>query len=213
MKTDELIDLLARGPVAADPRAAGRTWGMAAALGAVCATVLVLLALGLRPDLAQAAHAPMFWGKAGFVAALALLALPLGRRLGRPGARAGLLGWAPVLPVLALWALAFAALGSAAPQERAALVLGTTWAVCPVAIVVLSLPGFVLAMRAMARMAPTRLRAAGAVAGLLSGAIGATAYSLHCPEMAAPFLAVWYVGGVLAVAALGALLGPRVLRW
>ncbi|HPA91994.1 MAG TPA: NrsF family protein [Quisquiliibacterium sp.] len=36
---------------------------------------------------------------------------------------------------------------------------------------------------------------------------------MHCPEMAAPFLAVWYVGGVLAVAALGALLGPRVLRW
>lgn len=213
MKTDELIGLLARGPVAADPRAAGRAWGRAAALGAVCATVLVLLVLGVRPDLAQATHLPMFWGKAGFVAALALMALPLGRRLGRPGARAGLLGWAPALPVLALWVLALAVLGAAAPQERAALVLGSTWAVCPATIVLLSLPGFALAMRAMARMAPTRPRAAGAAVGLLAGAIGATAYSLHCPEMAAPFLAVWYVGGVLAVAALGALLGPRVLRW
>jgi hypothetical protein len=31
--------------------------------------------------------------------------------------------------------------------------------------------------------------------------------------MAAPFLATWYVLGILIPAILGALLGPRLLRW
>jgi hypothetical protein len=38
-------------------------------------------------------------------------------------------------------------------------------------------------------------------------------YAFHCPELAAPFLGVWYVLGMLIPAALGALIGPRVLHW
>ena len=44
-------------------------------------------------------------------------------------------------------------------------------------------------------------------------AIGALAYTLHCPELAAPFLAIWYVLGMLIPTAFGAWLGPRLLRW
>jgi hypothetical protein len=33
------------------------------------------------------------------------------------------------------------------------------------------------------------------------------------PELQAPFLAVWYVLGMAVPVAVGALLGPRVLRW
>ena len=54
---------------------------------------------------------------------------------------------------------------------------------------------------------------AGAAAGLLSGTGGALIYTLHCTEMAAPFLAIWYLLGILIPAAVGALLGPRLLRW
>ena len=43
--------------------------------------------------------------------------------------------------------------------------------------------------------------------------MGALVYTLHCPEMEAPFLAVWYLLGMLIPAAAGALLGPRLLRW
>ncbi|MFO1333443.1 MAG: NrsF family protein, partial [Rubrivivax sp.] len=56
-------------------------------------------------------------------------------------------------------------------------------------------------------------RAAGFAAGLLAGAIGALAYALACTEMAMSFVAAWYTLGILMVGALGALLGPRVLRW
>ena len=46
-----------------------------------------------------------------------------------------------------------------------------------------------------------------------AGAIAALVYALHCPEMEAPFIGVWYVAGMLIPAAAGALLGPFVLRW
>jgi len=47
----------------------------------------------------------------------------------------------------------------------------------------------------------------------LPGALGALVYTLHCPELEAPFLGVWYVLGMLIPAVLGAIVGPRVLRW
>jgi hypothetical protein len=62
-------------------------------------------------------------------------------------------------------------------------------------------------------MAPTRLRIAGAAAGFAAGAAGALVYTLHCPEMAAPFLGIWYVLGMLIPTAVGAALGPSLLRW
>lgn len=65
----------------------------------------------------------------------------------------------------------------------------------------------------MRARAPTRLRLAGAAAGLAAGAVGAPVYCLHCPELSAVFVGFWYLLGMLIPAALGALLGPRVLAW
>ena len=62
-------------------------------------------------------------------------------------------------------------------------------------------------------LAPTRLRCAGAGPGFAAGAIGALVYSLHCPELAAPFIGVWYLLGMPIPTAIGASLGPRLLRW
>jgi hypothetical protein len=47
----------------------------------------------------------------------------------------------------------------------------------------------------------------------MAGGAGAAVYALHCPELQAPFLAVWYVLGMAIPVAAGALLGPRLLRW
>ena len=54
----------------------------------------------------------------------------------------------------------------------------------------------VAALGALREMAPTRLRLAGAAAGALAGGAGAAVYALHCPELGAPFVAVWYVLGM-----------------
>jgi hypothetical protein len=49
--------------------------------------------------------------------------------------------------------------------------------------------------------------------GLTAGALGAAVYALHCDEMAAPFLATWYLLGMTIPALIGAGAGPRLLRW
>jgi hypothetical protein len=80
-------------------------------------------------------------------------------------------------------------------------------------VLALSLPALAAALWALRDLAPTRPRAAGAAAGLLAGSIGAIGYALHCPEAAIAFVAAWYTAGIALTGALGAALGPRVLRW
>jgi hypothetical protein len=43
--------------------------------------------------------------------------------------------------------------------------------------------------------------------------LAAVIYGLYCREWAAPFVLVWYTLGVGLSAALGALVGTRLLRW
>jgi hypothetical protein len=134
-------------------------------------------------------------------------------RLSLPGVRLGRLPQLLAAPVLAMWVLAAVALLGADPADREHMLFGKTWASCPILIALLSAPAFGAILWAMKGLAPTQLRLAGATGGLASGAIGATAYSLHCPEMTAPFIGSWYLLGMLIPTAAGALLGPRILRW
>ena len=78
---------------------------------------------------------------------------------------------------------------------------------------VLAAPVFLGVAWALRRLAPTRLAMAGAAAGLLAGAVGATVYGLYCEETAAAFVVTWYTLGIAVCATAGALLGPRLLRW
>jgi hypothetical protein len=212
LKTDELISLLASGSAAIAPQGARRLgpalgWGLAGSL------LLMALLLGVRTDLAIAMHLPMFWAKLLVPVAAATTAFHMVRRLAVPGRRAGA---APIIigALLALaWAGAAVALLSAPPELRSALVLGATWKVCTLNIFLLSLPLLAAALWAIADLAPTRPIQAGATAGLLAGAGAAAVYALHCPEMTAPFLGIWYVLGIAVPTAVGAVGGGRLLRW
>lgn len=213
MKTDDLVAMLAAGAGAAEPGATARRYASALGWGAFGATLLMAIVLGVRPDLAEAARLPMFWVKLVFPACLAAGALYAAARLSRPGVQLGRVPAALAAPVLAIWLLAALALATATAGEREALILGSTWNACPLLVALLSLPLLVAAMWAMKGLAPTRLATAGAAAGLLAGSVGALIYALHCPEMEAPFLATWYLLGMLIPTAAGALIGPRLLRW
>jgi hypothetical protein len=213
VNTDDLVRMLATGVAPADTGATARRYAAAILAGLGAAVLLMAALLGLNPDLARYVSLPMFWVKVGFPALVAVGGVVAAARLSRPGAPLSGLPTALIAPLVALWALAAVALVTAAPGQRTALILGKTWADCPFNIAMLSVPAFIAILWAMKGLAPTRLRLAGAGAGLLAGALGALAYALHCPELAAPFLGVWYVFGMLIPAALGALVGPRVLRW
>ena len=173
----------------------------------------MLALFGLRPDLLATMALPMFWGKLVFAAALAAAGVAVLRRMARPGMALGHAALWLALPPLVLWAMALWALSQVSAAERMPLILGSTWRTCPFNIAALSVPAFVAGFWALKGAAPTRLVWTGAGAGLLAGALGALVYALHCPEMATPFLAVWYVAGMAIPTALGAVLGPRLLRW
>ena len=213
MKTNELIHLLAADAAPVARHRIEQRFALATLAGLVGAGMALMAWFGLRPDLAQAAALPMFWGKLMFAASLAVAGLALLRRMARPGATLGLAAWWLAVPPLVVWAMAAVTLWQAAPAERLPLLLGSTWRTCPFNIAALSAPALAACLWALKGAAPTRLAWAGAGAGLLAGTLGTLVYALHCPEMAAPFLALWYLAGMAIPTTLGAVLGPRLLRW
>lgn len=213
MKTDELITLLASDAAAVSPRVWRQRYALALGVGVLGASLLMLQMLGVRPDINEAVALPMFWVKLGFPALLAAITLLAVVRLSRPGMVLGRLGMALAAPVIAVWVLAVFSLLSASPEDRGMLVWGETWWACLLNVPALSVPAFVGLLWVMKTLAPVRPQLAGAASGLLAGALDAAVYALHCPELAPPFIAVWYVLGMLIPAALGAVIGARLLRW
>jgi hypothetical protein len=213
MRTDQLIDSLVEAATPVRRDIVSRRLAAAAVVGMLCATVSMLLFLGPRPDITAAVSRAAFWAKLAYPAAIALGSSWLLVRLGRPGASTARASVLAALPVAAIWLLGLATLADAAPGDRLALLQGGSWHSCALNIAALAVPALVANFWAVVAMAPTRLAWAGAAAGALAGALGAAAYAWHCTEMAAPFLAVWYTLGMAIPAVVGALTGPRFLRW
>lgn len=151
--------------------------------------------------------------KWGYTASLSAAAICVTSRLARPdsGRLRGL--WSLAVPVLVLAAIAILDLARAPREDWLAMWLGTTWRVCTRLVLALSAPIFVGLLWSFRRLAPTQLRAAGGAADLAAGAFAATIYCLHCPEVSAIFVLTWYSLCILLAASIGALIGPRLLRW
>jgi hypothetical protein len=211
VNTNELIDSLARGAGPAPRFAASRRLGWAACIGFLASVLLCLALFSPIPREMLATPAP--WIKLAYTGALGVAAWWLVARLGRPVARlarpAGAV--ALVLAVMAVVGL-IAWLGSPV-SERLAMLVGHAPLSCPTRIFSLSVPVLLVVLWSLRGLAPTRLRAAGLAAGLLAGALAALGYALVCREQSASFVAVWYSVGIGLTAMLGAVLGPRTLRW
>ncbi len=213
MKTDDLISMLSNQVTRVDRGAVARRFVKALLLGALGSLLLMSVVFGVRHDLASVAGTTVFWAKIAYPLAIAVGALLAVTRLGRPGARTGY-SWALiVLPFVAVWIASMLTLDLAPSEERWALVLGRTWRTCPFNILLLSIPTFPAVFWAVKSLAPTQLRLAGAVAGLLASSLATIVYCLHCPEMSPAFWSVWYAIGMLMPAGIGAWLGPKLLRW
>jgi hypothetical protein len=213
MRTENLTAILATNLEPVDSRRTTRRYALGITAGALAALILTGGVLHLNPELPHEVSEPAFWVREIYCASLAALAALTVARLARPGARLGLLPAGVGAVVLIMWILAAMTLLSAASQTRVELLLGTTFAVCPFLIAFVAAPLFLSILWILKDLAPTRLRWAGAGAGFAAGSIGALVYTLHCPELATPFIGTWYLLGMLIPTAIGALLGPRVLRW
>jgi hypothetical protein len=212
MKTDQLINLLSTNlePVKRGETQKTLTWTiLAGGLAAVC---LMLATVGLRPGGG--------WFLSGYLLLKLLFMLIL------IGAGAALLAklvspGQDVRKPYTIILLAFLAIGSAGvcalllgpPAARDQMMMGSQWVTCAFCIPLFAIVPFAALIWALRRGAPTNLRRTGAVAGLVAGALGAVAYAFHCPDDSIPFIALWYGGMVALCALLGAIIGPRLLRW
>jgi hypothetical protein len=211
--TDNLIQRLTDDLKPAPSGYVVRRLMLAMTLGGLVALVGMLAMIGPRPDMIAALASPMFWIKLAYTGGTGLLALWAVERLSRPAVSVRRrLVWI-ALPVAAMSLMALARLLATAPELRRALLMGASADTCPWRIMATSAPIFLGLIWALRGLAPTRPGAAGAVAGLAAGGIGAAIYALHCPETAAPFVAIWYSLGIIGTGVIGWLAGPRLLRW
>lgn len=212
MDSDALIAALARDTARVPHHDAERRLAAGILLGALVTLLLLIGWLGVRPDLKAAAGGAVFWGKAAYAFALGLVGLILTVQLARPECQrlrgAGLIA----APVGLLLLLAAAELTGAAPAARAGLVSDPSWSNVP-RILILSVPIFAGVVWAFRRLAPTRLRAASAAAGLAAGGFAATLYCLYGQQVSPTFILTRYTLAIALASAAGALLGPRLLRW
>ena len=212
MRTDDLIAALSDDPAPAGSAAVMPWLAAAAAVGGLVTFLNVVTWLGVQPlDIAMRTR--WFWMKGGYTLCLAGAGLAWAARLCRPGGVARYAPYVALTAVAAMAAMAGVSTAGAPADLAVERWLGRSWSVCSFYIFVLSAPVFVAVVWVMRRLAPTRLVLAGAVAGVFSGAVAATIYGLHCPESTAAFVATWYTLGIAAAGGVGAVVGPRLLRW
>ncbi|WP_313535190.1 DUF1109 domain-containing protein [Sphingomonas sp.] len=211
--TEQLIAALATNVPPVPTRFIGRRIALGVAGGGVVSLGLVFALFGMRPDVPQAMVGFSFWMKWAYTLSLGLIAVGATMRLARPTGGSLRMLWPLALPILLMAALAIAEMSRTPMRDWLSMWLGGSWSRCPWRVLLLALPIFIGLLWSFRKLAPTNLRAAGAAAGLAAGAWAATIYCLHCDEVAAVFVLTWYSLGVLLATGLGALVGPRVLRW
>jgi hypothetical protein len=211
MKTDALVDFLAKGAGPAPHATALRRLLPAAAAGIAASAALALVILGPVPS--AMLSAPALWIKLAYATLMAISAGWLTARLGRPVSHLASPALAIATVVLAMAALGLMAYLDTPTPGRAAAVAGHSWLTCPWNVLGLSLPALAASLWALRGLAPTRPRRAGFAAGLFAGAMGALGYALGCVEQSTVFIALWYSLGMGLCAVLGAVAAPRLLRW
>ena len=210
MKTDELILALAADtlPQKSVVQRLARVLPLAIAI-AVAAFALVW---GPRPDL---------WAALGSAAVLKT-AIPLGLMalsgafalaLTRPGARyetrAAALGLLVAVVMLIFFTtLARAGLGALVAALSTPLLL-----TCLLSIPILALPVLAAVFWGLASGAALHPRLTGAAGGLMAGGLAASVYSIYCDKDMVLFVVPAYCAAIMSVTLLGAILGPRLLKW
>jgi hypothetical protein len=206
--TDDLIRALASAAGTRRSASLQAALAVTAAASLACAVLLVFSVIGIRQDFADMAVRLPFAFKLAYTGALVLGSSVVALYAATPGASAtALYALSPAVILLALGVIfdptAFPIMGKT----------NTAVAFCVGTILFLSLPAMVLTFVTMRKGAPTQPLFAGAVIGMLSASVGAMAYTLACKNDGTAFVAIWYGVACAIMAAIGAVVGHRVLRW
>jgi len=215
MRTDRLIDVLSTN---LEPVKRGRLWKAllwALVVGLVAAFVVMLATVGVRSDFAGATHQIFMALKLLFTLSLIGTGAVFLIKSMRPGQGSRKLFQLVFVPFLVVGSAGLVALALAAARSESCLMMmmGMRWQTCLLCIPLFAIIPFAALIWALRQGAPTNLTRAGAIAGLVAGALGATAYAFHCGDDSLPFIAIWYGGSIVLCTFIGAMLGPKLLRW
>jgi hypothetical protein len=169
-----------------------------------------LIALGVRPDITTALTAWRFDLKWIVTLTLAIAASSVALQLSKPTAKLPYAARPLLLPAVLLVVAIISELVTI-PSSGARIGMNGSMSVANMLFLSVILFGVVLVP--LHEGAPASPAVAGAAAGLLAGAVAATAYVLHCTKDSPLFVAVWYMLAIGLVTLIGLLLGRHVLRW
>jgi len=212
-RTNDIIDSLVADLRPVARHALARRFAVGIAAGLAISFLLQISIFGYRHDMPHAFMLPAFWAKSAYNAALALAAFFGLYALAHPDGSAKRSFLAAAVIFVAMVLLAVMQLSMTPAETHHALIMGFSTRYCPFFILGFGCPVFAANIWILRRAAPTNLRLAGFAAGLAAGAAGAWIYSWFCRENGMAFVAIWYTLSILGVGAIGALLGPRLLRW
>ena len=213
MKTDQLIDMLSTNVEPVKRGQLAKTLAWALIIGGAASFCVMLATVGLRTEAAGGIHVGFLTLKLLFMLSVIGTGTALLMKLIRPGQEAQKLSRFLFLPFLAAGFVGIVALALQPSSSWDRMILGTEWVTCLFCIPLFAVLPFALLIWALRKGAPTNLKRTGAIAGLVAGALGATAYAFHCSDDSLPFVAIWYGAMVVLCAWIGARLGPRLLRW
>lgn len=207
--TDRLIATLAAEMRSVTPASAASLRD--ALLGeSLVSAALFFGCVGVRGEIGAALGTAVFWGKLAYTGLTGWLGWTVLRDGGRPGV-AMAAPWRVALPSVGLAALVMMETALAAIVPGAWV--SESWSRCLLLALALALPILAALLLALRGLAPVRVRLAGALAGLVSGAVAAAIYALGCGEISPLFVLVWYTLAMAFPAMLGMLVAPAVLRW
>jgi len=181
-------------------------------IGTLCGFVVMVMSIGIRPDIGQKEALAQIMvrgglGAASVIAGLAALVSSL---------RPDISSTTPKRILAAALALIviFAAVQLTSDKFSWSLVyLGASARCSPWMVALFAVPSFVSLATVVRFEAPTHLNVSGAALGLTSGGIGAFVYGFGCSEESAAVGLVWFSVGIGLTTLVGMLIGPRLLRW
>ncbi|MEJ1963826.1 MAG: NrsF family protein [Gammaproteobacteria bacterium] len=211
MRTEELIRALAAD--ATRPAVPiNRLLTLAVVAGVGLSAALFLATLHARADIAMAVLTPAFCFKLIVTLALAVTSCTLLSEVARPLPRTRANRALVLAPALLLAGVIFE-LFTVPANAWPVRLIGHNASHCLSLIPLLSLAPAACLLFALRRGAPAQPGLAGAIAGLVSGALGASLYALTCPDDSTLFVATWYTTAIAVVTVASAFIGRRILRW
>jgi hypothetical protein len=214
MRTSELINTLV-GDHASQPRPKPVAHGLVMAIigGLAISAALFSITLGPRPDILSALGTWRFDIKWADNLVLLIAATWVALRLSRPTTRPLSAMRALMVPAFLLLGAVMCELVTIPASEWPSRAMGVNGVMCLASIIFLSVLPLTATIYALRQGAPMSPALAGAAAGLLAGALGATVFAMHCTNDSPLFVAIWYALAIGLMSMFGLLIGRHVLRW